>query len=442
MDIESRYNQALDFLYSQIDYSIIRNLRYTPERFDLNRMIDFMRILGNPQNSFPSIHVAGSKGKGSICAMLTSILNENGMKTGFYSSPHMIDFTERIQIGNKQITKSDFVEYTTEFKKIKSMVPEISTFELTTAMAFKYFFDKNVDLAVIEVGMGGRFDATNIINPIISVIASISIDHRKILGNTIAKIAREKAGIIKKDTPVVVAPLRKSAEQVILRIAKEKHARVYSVRDLYDYQYLKFGLDGQYFSIHEKLSDIKVGKFFLPLIGNHQVINAVVAFSVINVLQKNGWGIQANAIEAGFKNVDWPGRFEILQKEPLVIIDGAHNPDSFNKLVRTIKKYLSVKKIIFIFGVSEDKDVKNMLRIIYPVCQYLILTSSEHPRAIPSEDLAKIARKMHLKCSEEPHVEDSFKKALSLSNNDTAVVASGSLFIAAAIKEILKAGGD
>ena len=206
---DKTYQKSLDYLYSFIDYSLTRNLRYAEEKFDLSRMATLMDLLGNPQKDFDIIHVAGSKGKGSTCAMIFSILRSQGYHVGFYSSPHMIDFTERIRVNNHRIPPDDFCLLLDDMKEVIEKVKNISTFEITTALAFQYFSKKEIDIAVVEVGMGGRLDATNIVTPILSVITSISLDHTKILGNTITKIAEEKAGIIKKGVPVIISKQKK-----------------------------------------------------------------------------------------------------------------------------------------------------------------------------------------------------------------------------------------
>ena len=199
--MDKTYSQALDYIYSFVDYSLTKNLRYSPEKFDLKRMRAFLGLLNNPQNNFKIIHVAGTKGKGSTAAMIASVLSAAGYKTGFYTSPHMIDFSERIRIGDKLIAHKEIADYVNQLEPIIRQVPELTTFEIITGMAFKYFSDQKVDFGVIEVGMGGRFDATNVVKPRISVITSISFDHTKVLGKTLKKIAFEKAGIIKRKYP-------------------------------------------------------------------------------------------------------------------------------------------------------------------------------------------------------------------------------------------------
>ena len=216
------YSQALDYIYSFVDYSLTRNLRYSPEKFDLKRMRSFLELLDNPQQNYKVVHVAGTKGKGSTAAMIASILSASGYKTGFYTSPHMIDFSERIRIGDDLISHKEITDYVNLLEPAIKKVPELTTFEIITGMAFKYFSDNKVDFGVIEVGMGGRFDATNVVKPQISVITSISFDHTKVLGKTLKKIAFEKAGIIKENIPVIVSKQKSSPLNEIKKIARER----------------------------------------------------------------------------------------------------------------------------------------------------------------------------------------------------------------------------
>ncbi|MDP2965739.1 MAG: folylpolyglutamate synthase/dihydrofolate synthase family protein [Pelolinea sp.] len=430
------YSQALDYIYSFVDYSLTRNLRYSPEKFNLKRMEDFLELLGNPHKSYKVIHVAGTKGKGSTCAMLASILIKNGFRTGFYSSPHMIDFTERIRISEDQISHQEIVEYINLLDPIIKKVPELTTFEIITGLAFKYFADKHVDFAVIEVGMGGRFDATNVVQPEVSVITSISHDHTKVLGKSLKKIAFEKAGIIKNGIPVIVSKQKTSPLEEIIKIAGERNAGVVYAPGVYRTKSGTYSLDGQRFEIQK--NGKKLIEVFIPLLGDHQIDNAVTAFACIEELKKRGNEISSDAIISGFQYMRWPGRFEVINKKPVVIIDGAHNLDSFRKLIKTIQKYLPEKQIILIFGVSEDKAVASMLKIIQPLIKTLIITKSQHPRALELYKIKDIAEGLRIPSALEEEIKNAIGEALVRSDESTAIVATGSIFIAGAVKENFK----
>ena len=430
------YSQALDYIYSFVDYSLTKNLRYSPEKFDLRRMRVFLELLNNPQNNYKIIHVAGTKGKGSTAAMITSILIASGYKTGFYTSPHMIDFSERIRIGDDLISHDEIAKYVAQLEPVVMKVPELTTFEIITGLAFKYFSDYKVDFGVIEVGMGGRFDATNVVKPQISVITSISFDHMKVLGKTLKKIAFEKAGIIKENIPVIVSKQKTSPLNEIKKIALERNARIIYAPELYKVETRTHSLEGQTFSImkaKESFIDISI-----PLLGDHQIDNAVTAYACIKELINQGVKIGSDAILEGFKNIKWPGRFEIINQKPLVIIDGAHNLDSFKKLSETIKKYLPGKKIILIFGASEDKAVESMLETIKPLIKTLIITRSEHPRAMELNKVESIAKSLNLPFVVEGNIKNAIGEALVHCDDMTAIIASGSIFIAGAVKENFK----
>jgi len=440
MEIERDYQKSLDFIYSFIDLSITRNLRYSPEKFDLSRMFKLMALLGDPQLGYDVIHVAGTKGKGSICAMAASIMNEAGYKVGFYSSPHMIDFRERIKINNINMPKKMLTNYVTKLRSVIKSVEKISTFEIITAIAFKYFADQKVDIALIEVGMGGRLDATNVVKPIVSVISPVSHDHMKILGNTIAKIAEEKAGIIKESVPVILSPQKRSAKEAIERIANIKGSLIIDTSEKYEFKQIEYSLLKQSFTISEKASDLQVEKrpiYEIPLLGDHQIYNAITVYACIVQLRKFGYKVNETAVANGFSKVKWPGRFEVIRHKPMVIIDGAHNKDSFRKLRNTIKKYLGKKKVTLIFGVSEDKEVRSMLKIIKSYINHFIFTMSEHPRAMGIDEIEKVAKGLGLINYSTSEIDNIIPPILKKNKQDQVYIASGSIFIAGAIKQLL-----
>jgi dihydrofolate synthase/folylpolyglutamate synthase len=396
----------------------------------------FLELLDKPQQNYKVIHVAGTKGKGSTCAMIASILNASGYKTGFYTSPHMIDFSERIRIGNDLISHQEIVEYLNKLEPVIKKVPELTTFEIITGLAFKYFSDQHIDFCVIEVGMGGRFDATNVVKPLISVITSISYDHMKVLGKTLKKIAFEKSGIIKNGIPVIVSKQKFSPLNEIKRNALERKAPLVYAPDQYMVEKGSYSLEGQSFILWKKGGVNE--KFFIPLLGDHQIDNAITAFACIEEMRSQGFDISGDAVSKGFKNINWPGRFEIINRKPLIIIDGAHNLDSFRKLADTINKYLPNKKIILIFGASEDKAAEQMLETIQNVVKTLIITRSEHPRAMELIKIEKIAKKLNMPYVIKESIGNAIGEALVLCDDTTAIIAAGSIFIAGAVKENFK----
>lgn len=446
MDVEQEYQKALDYLYSFIDYSLTRSLKYSPEKFSLSRIIKFMDLLGNPQNSYPVIHVAGTKGKGSVCSFCVSALQQAGYKTGFYSSPHLDEYTERIQINGEQISRRDFVDLVEEIKPVVEKVPQITTFELTTALCYLYFAIKKIDIAVLEVGLGGRLDPTNIITPLVSVITSLSYDHMAILGNTLTEIATEKAGIIKPGRPVVSAPQKEEARVVIERIAQERNAPLIQVGKDYQFTPLAHSFDGQSFSISAKSQHADstaldtLGTFEIPLLGLHQIENATTAYAALQTVQQFGLTISEEDIHKGFKKVYWPARFELLRREPPVIVDSAHNRYSAQMLKQALDDYLPGRPVILVFGASEDKDIQGMFSELLPRVECMITTQSIHPRATEAEHLADMAKEFNRPVYSMPKIEDAFSLGLSLAGQNKALLVTGSVFIAAAARDIWFSG--
>lgn len=448
-DIEMAYQQALDYLYSFVDYSLTRNLRYSAEKFDLGRMEALMEQLGNPHRLYPVIHIAGTKGKGSTAAMTASALQAAGYQVGFYSSPHLQEYTERIQINTCLITHLELVELVAELKPHVAVIPRLTTFELTTALAFLFFARRKVDAAVVEVGLGGRLDATNIVTPLVSVITSLSMDHVSVLGDTLAQIAFEKAGIIKPGRPVVVAPQKEEAQRVVVRVAGERGARLVQVGQEYLFAPLSHNQECQtlaVWSIDEQplVNDYietagrnqwQPTRLTIPLLGHHQVENAATAYTVLQVARQEGLKISESAIAQGFLSVHWPGRFEFISRMPVLVVDSAHNRDSALKLRQAIDDYLPGKPVILIFGASEDKDVEGMFAELLPRVGRVITTQSIHPRAMDANKLVELAHHFGVISQAVVPVELALEKALELAGEEAAVVAAGSLFVAAAVRE-------
>ena len=450
MSTEQQYQKILDYLFSFVDYSQTKQLVYSPEKFNLVRMTSLLELMGNPHRTYPIIHVTGTKGKGSVAAFCSSALKESGYKVGLYTSPHLIDFNERIQVSQVPIPHEEMVTLVDRLKPIINQVKEITTFEISTAMAFQYFKDQCVDYAVIEVGLGGRLDATNVVDPMLSVITTISYDHQAILGNSIAEIAAEKAGIIKPGKPVVLASQTNEAMKVLLEIADKNGSTATLVGRDKLYVSVDHDLDSQSLFIWSIEDQVKMNqfidgnpennwkpmKFEIPLLGAHQMENATTAFSALKVLQENDSKITDEAIVAGLKNVFWPCRFEVISKDPLIILDSAHNRDSAIKLRLTLDDYLPENDVILVFGASEDKDVRGMLVDLLPRVKQVIATQSIHPRALGAEVIVDYVHLMGKKAEAVLPLENAFKQAVRLANGERAVLVAGSIFIAAAVKEL------
>lgn len=446
-ETDAAYQQALDYLYSFVDYSLTRNLRYSAEKFDLTRMVALLERLDNPHQACPVIHVAGTKGKGSTAALIASVLQAGGYRVGFYTSPHLQEYTERIQVNGQPISPAEMVELVEYIKPHVAAVEHLTTFEITTALAFLCFARQKTEVAVIEVGLGGRLDATNVVNPLVSVITSLSLDHMAVLGDTIEKIAFEKAGIIKPGRPVVLAPQTENARHVVEKTAIERGSRLVEVGKDYLFSSLTHSLDGQTLCVwpvdsgnhrpDENSSGALPGsiQFKIPLLGFHQVENAATAFAALQVARSQGLVVSEESIVKGMAAVCWPGRFEVLSREPLLIVDSAHNPDSAQKLRRTIDDYLPGRPIVLLFGASEDKDIAGMFAELLPRVSRVVATQSIHPRAMSANKLVELAGQYGKTSQSVLPIELALEKALELAQPDAGVVAAGSLFVAAAVRE-------
>src|SRR5688572_12802024 len=319
-DIEIAYNKALDYLYSFVDYSLKHSSELAKAEFNLERVFALLEELGNPHTKYPIIHVAGTKGKGSVCALCASALQAGGYKTGLYTSPHLLDFTERIQINGEPISHEQLVDLVEEIKPAVTKIPKLTTFEITTALALLAFAKQGVGAAVVEVGLGGRLDATNIVTPKVSVITSLSYDHTAVLGDTLAKIAGEKAGIIKQGVPVVSAPQKDEALEVLERVAIERNASLTLVGQDVSFERLSYSLDGQVLTVSSLIFQPSSFEAHIPLLGFNQIENAAISYAA---LKASGLEISDEAIQNGFTQVYWPARFEVVRRDPPVILDSA-----------------------------------------------------------------------------------------------------------------------
>jgi dihydrofolate synthase/folylpolyglutamate synthase len=431
MKTDIAYNLALDYLYSFVDYSLKHSSEMAKADFNLNRMRALMAELGNPQDSYPSIHVAGTKGKGSTSALCASALQASGRKVGLYCSPHLLDYTERIQINAIPISHAELVHLVELIKPAVAKTPKLTTFEITTALAFMHFARQKVDTAVIEVGLGGRLDATNIITPRVSVITSLSYDHTAVLGNTLTQIAGEKAGIIKTGVPVVSSIQKDEALKVLEAISAERGCKLTLLGRDVQYSAGEHTLQGQSLEVAMAGDAAPLG-VFIPLLGQHQVENAATAFAA---LEEGNFGLSASEIVQGFAQVHWPCRFEIASLHPVVIFDSAHNEDAFIRLAQTVRTYFPGKKVVLILGISEDKHLKAMLTAIQDVIDTLIITRANHPRALDPAKIHEIALEVGLACESVSPVEDALERALEIVKyNGSIIVSAGSMFVTAEVK--------
>jgi dihydrofolate synthase / folylpolyglutamate synthase len=433
MDTETSYNEALDYLYSFVDYSLKHASELAKADFNLDRMFALMESLGSPQDQYPIIHVAGTKGKGSTSALCASALRAAGYSVGLYTSPHLEDYVERIQINGTPISHEQLVELVEEIKPHVAKIEKLTTFEITTALAFMAFAKYRVNAAVFEVGLGGRLDATNIVVPKVSIITSLSYDHMAVLGNTLTLIAGEKAGIIKVGVPVVSSPQKDEALNVLKRVAVLKGSALTLVGRDVKFELIESSLDGQRLKVESQWSKVELQ---IPLLGLHQVENAATAYAA---LKTSGIPISDEQIQKGFSQVQWRARFEIVRRAPPVIFDAAHNQDSFEKLRETLDVCFPDKKVYLIFGASEDKNIPGMFAELKSKIRKIIITRADHPRALEVERIQELADQAGLESETATPVKAALTRALELSSTDGSIVLSaGSMFVTAEVMSAWK----
>ncbi|MBI5641986.1 MAG: bifunctional folylpolyglutamate synthase/dihydrofolate synthase [Deltaproteobacteria bacterium] len=391
----------------------------------LGRIERLLNRLGDPHKDYPTVHVAGTNGKGSTSAMLASILKEAGYSAGLYTSPHLIRFNERIRVNNRHITTPEMIKAASTVKKaVKGIKEDFSFFEFTTAMAFLYFRDKKADIAVVETGMGGRWDATNVVVPIASVITNVGLDHTGYLGEKIADIAFEKAGIIKKGVPVITGATG-AALKVISKRARELGSPL--VRLDMDFSakeasYSPFSSKIDYSGIEREIKGLG-----LPLAGRHQQKNAACALAAMEILRRYGLHIPVASVRKGLGKVSWPGRIEVAGRRPLVILDSAHNPDGALTLREAIKG-LRFKRLILVLGIMADKDINGILRPLAPLADCIVMTRPATVRAAETTLLTKMAARYRKKTVETRSVKEACRTAIGLAGVMGAVCVTGSIF--------------
>lgn len=426
------YNEAIEYIENG-NGSIIK--------LGLTRIEKLMEYLGNPQNDLKIIHIAGTNGKGSSCAMISNILICAGYKVGVYTSPHLEKYNERYSINNENISDEKFVYYVTKIKEVCDIMEKTdfgrpTVFEILTAISFCYFKDENVDFVILEVGLGGRFDATNVVNnPFLTGITSISLDHTDYLGDTIDKIAFEKGGIIKENCPVVLYSQNKIVYDVIKKIADDKNSEVYFSENS-GVEINKSDLEKTIFSV--KNLYINYENIEIHMLGEYQPFNCAFVLMMCYALVKKGINISEKNIRDGLLNSKWNGRMEICQKSPLIIIDGAHNVDGIKMLRNSIEKYFNNKNITLVLGVLGDKEYEKMTELIMPIVNKVVLTEPYSQRKLDVLQLEKTVEKYNKILYKEKNIEKAILLAKSITEYDDVIVCSGSLYMIGEIRKILK----
>lgn len=414
---EMDYDAALSYLY---------NLRRSGIRLRLSHTDELLRKMGDPHKKFKSVLVGGTNGKGSVCTFIYSGLFDAGVKAGVYTSPHLSEFTERIKVGGVEISRVDLaglvekaVPIVDELKS-NPRFGEPSFFEVVTACAFAYFAEQRIDVAVVEVGLGGRLDATNVLEPEVCVITNVSLDHTEILGDSIRQIAKEKAGIIKKEVPVVTAEQERKALDTIKETCKIKNSLLYVIGGNVKITKKNKTIDVEAIRSHKNLK--------INLTGSHQLVNAAVAVTALDILDSRGIKISPENIRTGLSNATWPGRFEVLAGKPEIILDCAHNPDGAKKLSETLIEKHKGKKGVFVLGVSDYKDIDGIIVELAPVMKVAVASRSQHPHAISPDKLCAEISPHNIPCYLAPTIDEAIKKAKKLADKDDYIIIAGSIF--------------
>ncbi|MFZ4440239.1 MAG: bifunctional folylpolyglutamate synthase/dihydrofolate synthase, partial [Syntrophales bacterium] len=395
-------------------------------RLGLDPVRSLLQRLGNPQESCPAVLIAGTNGKGSVAAMTASLLTAAGFRTGLYTSPDLIDFRERIRIDGRMIRREEIVACAEAVKR--GVRETVSYFEFLTAMAFLYFEKEKVDIVVLEVGLGGRLDATNVVTPLVSVITNISLEHREYLGNTLEKIASEKGGIIKEGGICLTAARQKPVIDTLERICRERGASLYRVgKEIRT----TIHRDGTF-------SYRGIGRSFerltCPLIGRHQISNAALALGAVEMIGDAGFRVNDAAVSKGLKEAQWEGRLEILQRSPMLLVDGAHNAAGAAALRQAFLNDFPHRRLILVFGVLGDKDYRTMSKMLLPLADRVILTRPHSERALPPDSLLPLAEKFNKAIEVINNPGDALRRALSLAGKNDLVCAAGSLYLVGEIK--------
>jgi dihydrofolate synthase/folylpolyglutamate synthase len=399
-------------------------------RLGLSRMRELMERLGNPEKKMRFVHIAGTNGKGSTASMLAGILKEAGYKTGLYTSPVIHTFGERAQVNGKPITEAEIIDISSRLQKHVDRMRDLPTeFEIITALSLLYFYEMGCEIVVLEVGMGGRLDATNIIGtPEAAVITSIGLDHMEELGHTVEMIAEEKAGIIKAGGVVICHPQAPSVERVIRNKCMEQGSGVIFVDDA-SIAAAEQSLEGQTFAYNA------INNLSIPLLGRHQLCNAAVAIKTSQALRERGWSITEDALRNGLKNISWPGRFEVIKRSPVFIVDSAHNPQGVQTAVDTLRSLFPGKRLLFLFGVLADKDHQAMLDILVPQASRFITVMPDSPRALPTSELNFDGKDIAVTpCAS---VEQGIERALELAEDDDVICSLGTMSMVGRIREYL-----
>ena len=437
------YDAAMRYLLSHTDYEQMLRVRYNRDTFSLDRMEALLKKLGNPHRKLRAVHIAGTKGKGSTAMMLARMLQACGHRVGLYTSPHLIDIRERITVDGDKVTQAAMTRLIARVQPIlEAMADDRPTFfEIFTALAFCHFVDMDVNVAVIETGLGGRLDSTNVLNPLVCGLTSISMDHMHQLGNTLGQIAGEKAGILKQDVPAVSVPQDPEAERVLKKAAKQTKARLmFTGREIeFSYRVESSRRDGCHTRVCLTTPQSRFEHLAVPVLGEHQALNCGLALALLDQLKGCGYAISDEQAIEGLRDIQLPGRMEMIHHDPRVLIDGAHNAASIQALLRAIGQHIPYDSMVMIFGCAADKDVTGMMNQIATGADKVIFTrASGNARAADPKDLADAYEEISGRVAQVvPTVTEALQVANSAVSREDLICATGSFYLIGEAKEIL-----
>ncbi|HSW58296.1 MAG TPA: folylpolyglutamate synthase/dihydrofolate synthase family protein [Dehalococcoidales bacterium] len=434
------YNEAINFVYNFTNYEAVPR-PHAEDNYDLRRLFEILERLGNPHLKAKSLHITGTNGKGSTAAMLASVMTAAGYKTGLYTSPHLITTRERFMIDGKMISESDLADIMTRLKphieevNRKATYGKLTVFEILTVLCFVYFAENKLDFQVMEVGMGGRYDATNVVKPEVCLLTTISYDHCDILGDTLTKIAGEKSGIIKPGCTVISHPQEEEAAVVIRRACREQRVKLIQVGQDVTLKALEYDFEHQAMEIKGRLGTYQVS---IPLLGQFQLNNTAAVVAALEVLIENGYKITPEAIRKGLANVQFPGRMNIVSRNPLTVIDGGHNPGAAHNLKEALLKYFKPTRRILVIGIAGDKDIPAIIQELAPVFQTVIVTRANSQRAAKTDRLSAEFAKYGVSAVQIGNVKDALNEARKIASPQDLIVVTGSLYVVGEAKEYIE----
>ena len=439
------YESALAYIDSFINYEKSPDFSRQARLYNLDRISHLLNLLGNPHHKLKVVHIGGSKGKGSTAAIIASILTHAGYKTGLFTSPHLITPRERCSIDTKLISEDEFADYVTQLKpSIEAVagmdaVASVSFFEIYTALAFCYFADNAVDFAVVEVGLGGRLDATNVVQPFVTVITPVSLEHTAILGETLEAIAREKAEIIKLSRPLVLAPQEPDAQSVFETVAAARRAGIDRVGQDINLKRRAWNITGQTFDVQTQTESYP--NLFLPLLGEHQATNAATAVACLERIKSEGYSIPKACVYDGLEAVRLLGRMQVVSiprngstdESPLILLDGAHSPTSAKALCETIQEVFRYGRLILVAGLMRDKEFRAIGQILCPIADIIIATQAfDNPRVLPAGEVAKAWSDLNPEIRSVNSVGESIELAQSVATASDLICITGSIYLVGA----------